>query len=206
MVLLGVLGRYETDPESIQISDKLFMAALAVVGFGPGVTILFLALFGFQFLRVITRCLQEMEKQSAHAEGAADNTAQIKLIISKVTLLPAPLDGCCPSCFLSFSFSSFCPSSAPTNLGPFFRCRSFDGSPELPHGVLQRVLHQPRLLPGFHGLVCLHRGLPVCSWGAVEREAVRFFSVVVVVVVVDLVLSLFSCLIIPSESSVLTVK
>ena len=94
LVLLGVLGHFETDPSSVRISDQLFMASMAVVAIGVAITWASVLFFGFQFLGVISQALEEMEKQPTQADGAI----QIKLIMSKVPSHSATL----PRAQLSF--------------------------------------------------------------------------------------------------------
>ena len=94
LVLLGVLGHFETDPSSVHISDQLFMTSMAVVAIGVAITWASVLFFGFQFLGVISQALEEMEKQPTQADGAI----QIKLIMSKVPSHSATL----PRAQLSF--------------------------------------------------------------------------------------------------------
>jgi len=86
-ILIGVLGHYESDPNNIQISDRLFKASLAIVAFGPAIIFSFLTFFGYQFLGVISKALKEMDKQGSTTTQSevADQTIQIRLVMNKVT-------------------------------------------------------------------------------------------------------------------------
>jgi len=84
VVLLGVLGHFESTPSNIYISDRLFKATFVIVAFILALPIGSCLFFGFQFVRVIKGALDEMEKQSTitttQSEGS-DQAIQIRLII-----------------------------------------------------------------------------------------------------------------------------
>ena len=101
LVLLGVLGHFETDPSSVHISDQLFMTSMAVVAIGVAITWLCVLFFGFQFLSAISKALEEMYNQPTTTEGENQAT-QIKLIKDKVPLYPATLLTYCRSSSSAF--------------------------------------------------------------------------------------------------------
>jgi len=88
MTLLGVLGHVESTPGEAAAANKLFTAAMAVVGLQPILILGPIVYFGHQFLKVVTDSLAKAQKSEPGTDGS-DHTAQIQIVVKKVcTALP----------------------------------------------------------------------------------------------------------------------
>ena len=130
-MLLGVLGRFETDPDNISVSDRLFMATLAIVAFGLAVMCTAVLFFGFQFLTAITKALEDMENKPTTTIEGAKQAIQVKLIMLKVRQSRSY-----SRCYFVLTSISVCPLAPKDDEGYHSLCW-LDSSSVTPRGVLR---------------------------------------------------------------------